>query len=127
MVNIMEIGDAARQFGNTEKFVARPAGDRLELEHSTVALLTLAPNHRMAIGHRHQTQEEIYVVLEGSGALKLDDEIIAVQLWDAIRVPARVMRGMEAGSDGLTIIVFGAPHTGLPADEAEIVPDWWKD
>jgi mannose-6-phosphate isomerase-like protein (cupin superfamily) len=126
-VNFSMIGNAGPAYGNTEGFVARSAGGALKLEHSTVALLALDAGHRMAMGHRHHTQEETYVVVEGSGRMKLDDEITDLTRWDAIRVPARVMRGVEAGPDGLRIVVFGAPHTGLPADDAEIVPDWWKD
>jgi mannose-6-phosphate isomerase-like protein (cupin superfamily) len=32
-------------------------------------------------------QEEVYVVLRGSGRMKVDDEIVELKEWDAVRVP----------------------------------------
>jgi hypothetical protein len=33
------------------------------------------------------------------------------------------MRNLEAGSDGITLIAFGAPIA--EANDGEIVPGWW--
>ena len=58
-------------------------------------------------GHRHEVQEEVYAVINGSGRVKLDDEIIEVKQWDVIRVAPKVARGFEAGPNGLEIIAAG--------------------
>ena len=37
--------------------------------------------------------------------MKLDDEIVELGEWDAVRVPPGTWRGYEAGPDGLEILV----------------------
>jgi uncharacterized protein YjlB len=86
------------------------AGDRaLELEQSGLGYQRVPPGYRFPYGHTHKTQEEVYVVLRGSGRMKLDDEIVELKEWDAVRVPPGTWRGYEAGPEGLEIIVIGAP------------------
>ena len=65
-----------------------------------VSRFTYEPGVRMPFGHRHREQEEVYVVVGGSGRVKLDNEIVEVDTWDAIRVDASVMRAFEAGPAG---------------------------
>jgi mannose-6-phosphate isomerase-like protein (cupin superfamily) len=52
------------------------------------------------------------VVLRGSGRMKVDDEIVELKEWDAVRVPPGTWRGYEAGPEGLEILVIGAPNLG---------------
>ena len=66
-----------------------------------LTLFTLEPNFRMPFGHKHEAQEEVYVVVRGSGRVKVDDEIVELGQWDAIRFDSDTMRDVEAGSDGL--------------------------
>ena len=74
-------------------------------------------------GHRHQVQEEVYAVINGSGRIKLGDEIIEIKQWDVIRVAPNVARGFEAGPDGLEIIAAGGskPDGG----DGALVEDHW--
>jgi mannose-6-phosphate isomerase-like protein (cupin superfamily) len=75
---------------------------------------------RFPYGHTHKEQEEVYVVVRGSGRMKLDDEIVEVKEWDVVRVPPGTWRGYEAGPEGLEILVFGAPNLGEnPRDDVE--------
>jgi quercetin dioxygenase-like cupin family protein len=78
---------------------------------------------RQVAGHRHEVQEEVYTVINGSGRMKLDDEIIEIKQWDVIRVAPRVARGFEAGPDGLEIIAAGGskPEGG----DGELVEGHW--
>ena len=78
---------------------------------------------RQGFAHRHENAEEVYVVIGGSGRVKLDDDIVDLQRLDALRVAPTVTRQFEAGADGLEIIVFGAQHKG----DGEIIPGWWAD
>lgn len=57
-------------------------------------------------------QEEVYVVLAGSGTIALDGE--QVELWPGryVRVAPSVARQLAAGPDGLTIVAIGAPLGG---------------
>jgi mannose-6-phosphate isomerase-like protein (cupin superfamily) len=72
-----------------------------------VSRFSYAPGARMPFGHRHGVQEEVYVVVAGSGRAKLEDEIIDLGLWDVVRVAPQVTRTFEAGADGMELICVG--------------------
>ena len=120
-----DVEDQAPNFGLAPNLEARMARVPLELEHSGISYQRLAPNFRVPFAHRHKTQEEIYVVVSGSMRMKLEDEIVELKQWDAVRVPKETMRGFESGAEGVEIIAIGAPNTG-PGD-AEVENDWWDD
>jgi uncharacterized cupin superfamily protein len=120
-----DVDDQGPNFGYEGKIEARMARVPLELEHSGVSYLRLAPGFRIPWGHTHKTQEEVYVLVGGSLRAKLDDEIVELRPFDAVRVHKNTMRGFEAGSEGAEMIAIGAPHTG-PGD-AETVDGWWDD
>ena len=125
-VNLKEdVEDQAPNFGLAPNLEARMARVPLELEHSGVSYLRLAPGFRIPWGHTQKTQEEIYVLVGGSLRAKLDDEIVELRPFDAVRVHKNTMRGFEAGPDGAEMIAIGAPHTG-PGD-AQTVDGWWDD
>jgi mannose-6-phosphate isomerase-like protein (cupin superfamily) len=96
------------------------------LERSGLSYQSIPPGYRFPYGHTHRTQEEVYVVLRGGGRMKVDDEIMELEEWDAVRVPPGMWRGYEAGPDGLEILVIGAPNLGdSPRDDVEGERDWW--
>ena len=119
-----EVEDQAPKFGMTE-MEFRSARVSLELENAGISFLRLAPNYRVPFGHHHKTQEEIYVLINGSARLKLDDEVIELKPWDAVRMSKDTMRNFEGGPEGAEIIAFGAPNTG-PGD-GPMTQDWWTD
>lgn len=106
----------------------RAAGEALGLEQSGLSYQRLPPTTRFPYGHTHGRQEEVYVVVGGSGRMKLDDEIVDVGQWDVVRVAPGTWRGYEAGPDGLELLVFGAPKLGAdPREDVEGRRDWWTD
>jgi len=125
IVNIREHENIAPKFGMPDEMEARFPKKALNCEIGAVGLETLGPNFRTPFAHKHKTQEELYVVVRGSGRVKLDDEIVDIRQWDVIRVPPQVMRNFEAGDDGLEVLAFGAPIS--EEDNGEIVPGWWTD
>jgi mannose-6-phosphate isomerase-like protein (cupin superfamily) len=72
-----------------------------------VSLLRYAANVSATDGHHHKEQEEAYVVVGGSGRIKLDDEVVELKQFDVVRVAPQVVRGFEAGPDGLEVIAVG--------------------
>ena len=115
--------DAAAKHGFSEVGEARFASDDLGAVGIGLSHHRLWPGARQAFGHSHRAAEEVYVVLSGSGRVRLDDEIADVGPLDAIRVAPEVVRGFEAGPEGLELIAFGERIKG----DAEIVPEWWID
>jgi mannose-6-phosphate isomerase-like protein (cupin superfamily) len=73
----------------------------------------------------HDTQEEVYLLLSGSARVKLDDEVVELRRWDALRIPPNTWRGFEAGPDGAELLAFGAPNTDNK--DVEMGRDWWSD
>jgi hypothetical protein len=121
--NLKEIDDSATQFGLSPSLEARFGRKALECEKGGLSYQRLAPNFRIPFGHVHAEQEEVYVVVSGSGRVKLDDDVVELRQWDAIRVAPGTMRNWEAGPDGIEFIAFGA---GEPGD-ADMAQDWWSD
>lgn len=120
-INLDDVDDAAPGNGWGDRWEARFAGTALETEQTGVTHFRLRPGMRSPFNHRHTEAEEIYVVLAGSGKIKLDDQISEVRPLDAIRVAAQVGRAFEAGPDGLEFIAFGPHHPG----DGEPVDDPW--
>ena len=89
-----------------------------------VSRFVYEPGVRMPFAHRHREQEEAYVVVGGSGRANLDGEIVALGVWDVLRVAPTVVRSFEAGPEGLDLICIGGrrPDGG----DGETAPDPWE-
>jgi mannose-6-phosphate isomerase-like protein (cupin superfamily) len=116
-----DIENSAEKFGLAPDLEARFGRSALDLQGGGFSYQRLAPNFRAPFGHRHTTQEEVYVIAAGSGRVKLEDEIRDLRTWDVLRVQPTVARGFEAGPDGLELIAIGFGDGG----EAETLPDFW--
>jgi mannose-6-phosphate isomerase-like protein (cupin superfamily) len=128
IVNLKDVENAAERQGLAPELEARFASKDLELEDSGFSYQKLAPNFRTPWGHRHERQEELYLIVSGSGRMKIEDQIIQVKAWDAIRVPQDQMRAFEAGEEGLELLAFGAPRSGeRKNDVKDMTPNWWSD
>ncbi|HZS25491.1 MAG TPA: cupin domain-containing protein [Gaiellaceae bacterium] len=120
--NLRDVEDSAVRFGLSETQEARFARKDLGAEQTGMNYLTVKPGRREAFAHKHQEAEEIYVVLAGSGKVKLDDELVELAPLDAVRVSPGTTRSFEAGSDGLQVLVFG-PHV---EGDGETVERFWE-
>jgi len=124
VVNLKEVEDQAPKFGLAPQLEMRMARVALGLENSGISYQRLAPSFRIPFGHKHKNQEEIYVLVGGSVRIKLEDEVVELKLFDAVRVHKDTMRGFEAGPEGAELIAIGAPNTG-PGD-GDTVQGWWS-
>ena len=122
--NLREVENQAPNFGMPEELEARFARSALGGETLGLSLMTLAPGFRMPFGHKHAGQEEVYVILRGSARVKVEDEIVELGGWDAIRFEKDTMRAVEAGPEGVEYLAFGA---GDDPRDAEMVEHWWSD
>jgi mannose-6-phosphate isomerase-like protein (cupin superfamily) len=120
---LSEVEDSAPKFGIDELQEARFAKYDLDAEQTGVSLMRVKPGKRQGFGHKHENCEEVYVVLSGSGRVKLDDEIVEVEALDAVRVAPGVTRQFEAGPDGLEMLAVGPRSDG----DGEVIPGWWSD
>jgi mannose-6-phosphate isomerase-like protein (cupin superfamily) len=122
-VNLKEIEDSAAERG--PDIEARFGRKHLDSQHLGVSYFKYGPGYRSAMGHSHREQEEAYVVVSGSGRVRLDDEIVELKQWDVVRVAPAVVRGFEGGPDGLEFIAIGSdrPEGG----DGVRVDEWWTD
>lgn len=120
--NLRGIEDMAPKFGFSEVQEARFPREDLQAQTIGLAFHIVKPGQRQAFAHRHQQAEEVYVVISGSGRIKLDEQIEELGPLDAIRVSPEVTRAFEAGPEGLQLLVFGPRHSG----DGEIIrEDFW--
>jgi len=86
----------------------RFARKHLDSEHLGVSYLRYGPGVRSPSAHSHRQQEEAYVVISGSGQVRLNDKIRDLRRWDVVRVNHTTVRAFEAGDDGLELIAIGS-------------------
>jgi mannose-6-phosphate isomerase-like protein (cupin superfamily) len=122
--NLKQVEDAAPRFGLSPDLEARFARKALMGESLGLSYQKIAPNFRVPFGHKHRDQEEVYVLLSGAARLKLDDDVIELAPWDAVRIDKETMRGLQAGPDGAELLAFGA---GMDPGDVEMLQGWWGD
>ena len=66
--------------------------------------------------HRHFDQHELYVLLEGTGRVRVDDEVITLEPHSALLVEPEHVRQLfnDTDADALWLVV-GAPGSRSPA------------
>ena len=121
-VNLAEVEDQAPKFGYGDYGEARFARGALDASSTGVSLQRLRPGVRQAFAHFHREAEEVYVVLSGSGRIRVDDSVVELRRLDAIRIAPEATRQLEAGPDGLEVLAFGTAHE---MSDAEMVRDFW--
>jgi len=107
IVNLLEIDDSVegRMPGLEGRFSRKYLGSRdLGVSH-----WRYAPSTRNSGSHSHREQEEAYVVVSGSGRVRLDDEVRDIRQCDVVRVAPEVVRAFESGPDGLELLAVGGP------------------
>jgi mannose-6-phosphate isomerase-like protein (cupin superfamily) len=124
MKNLRQVEDSAVKFGFSETQEAHFARTDLDAEATGLSYHVVKPGKRQSFAHRHDHAEEIYIVLSGSGRVKLDDEIVSVERYDAVRVAPDTWRAFEAGDEGLEILAVGAHHGD---DRGDMKQDFWSD
>ncbi len=121
ITNLRGIEDSAPKFGLGDVQEARFAGQAIGAEQTGLSYQVVKAGQRQSFGHRHASDEEIYVVLSGSGRVRLDADVTEVGPMDAIRVAPNVTRAFEAGDTDLELLAFGTHHEG----DAELIKDFW--
>jgi mannose-6-phosphate isomerase-like protein (cupin superfamily) len=121
--NLREVKDAAAEAGVSDSLEARFGHEDVGAERTGFSYQVVKAGQRQPFAHKHGEMEEIYVVISGSGRLKLDDELEEVGPLDAIRISPEVTRAFEAGDEDLVLIAFSPRAAG----DAEIVQDFSWD
>ena len=120
IVNLLELDDVVK--GRLEGLEGRFGRKHLGSRDLGISHWRYTPGTRQDGGHKHKVQEEAYVIVAGSGRVRLDGEVREIKQWDVVRVAPEVIRGFEAGPDGLEMIAVGGPKPeegdGVPTPDA---------
>jgi mannose-6-phosphate isomerase-like protein (cupin superfamily) len=121
--NLKQVEDSAAERG--QPMEARFARKHMDSDHLGVSYFRYGAGFRAPFGHHHREQEEAYVVVGGSGRMRLGDEIVELGEWDLVRVAPHVVRAFEGGPSGLELIAIGndRPEGG----DGEMVQEFWTD
>jgi quercetin dioxygenase-like cupin family protein len=121
IVNLKEIEDSTGE--RAPSLESRIGRKHLDSEHLGVSYFRYGPGYRSGNGHSHREQEEVYIVVSGSGRVKLNDEVVELHRWDTVRVAPSTVRAFEGGPDGLELVAVGSdrPEGG----DGISAKDWW--
>ena len=78
-------------------------------------------------GHRHQTQEELYLVLAGEIKAKIGEEEITLGRGDALRVSPNAFRSIHNDGPHEAELVICSVRVEDPQSETETAPDFWHE
>jgi uncharacterized cupin superfamily protein len=123
IINLKQIEDSVGE--RAPGIEGRFGRSHLNSEHLGISYFRYAPGTRPTTAHSHREQEEMYLVLSGSGRVKLGDDVHDLRPWDVVRVSPATVRAFEAGDEGLEFLAIGSdrPEGGdgqsQPADWAD--------
>lgn len=108
--SIMRAGEAFWRPSNQMRVENTDLGGQLEAEQVGARLWRLKPG-QASTWHRHQSQEEIYLLLEGEGRIRVDEETLTLGPLDGLRVEPSSLRQVFNDTDYDALwLVFGAPR-----------------
>jgi quercetin dioxygenase-like cupin family protein len=120
-INLLELEDFVA--GRTDGIEGRFGRKHLESRDLGISHWRYAPGFHSEKAHRHNDQEEAYIVVAGQGRILLDGEVLDLRQWDVVRVAPEVVRAVEAGPDGMELIAVGGPKP--EGGDGEVVDADW--
>lgn len=106
--NVMDSGDYSGGLEQKRTML----GERLNLTGCEVSINSLPPNSEMPF-HSHKLNEEIYMVIKGSGMFAVDDEVFPIREGYSVRVSPGANRGIKADDNGMVYICIQAEANSL--------------
>jgi uncharacterized cupin superfamily protein len=100
-------------------------GRQLGAEQLGARLWRIEPG-QASTRHRHQTTEELYLLLEGTGKIRIGDELLVLEPMDAVLVESGTIRQPFNDTDRDQLwLITGAPteHADTTTIDQELL-DW---
>jgi quercetin dioxygenase-like cupin family protein len=110
---LLEAADAFWRRSNQMKTPNTDLGGQLEASALGARMWRLEPG-KASTKHRHFTQEELYVLLEGTGRVRVDEDVLTLSPFDTLLVEPDTVRQLfnDTDSDQLWLVV-GAPRENI--------------
>jgi quercetin dioxygenase-like cupin family protein len=80
--------------------------------------------------HRHRTQTELYVLLEGTGRARIGEDVLTLEPLSALLVEPRTVRQVfnDTGADALWLVCGAPPEPGSTLEmSSEMLADLYPD
>lgn len=104
---------AAATVGYLSEFVGKAfLKDVLSLTAMEVSVGTLSPGEAAPFFHSHKQNEELYVVLSGSGDFQVDDDLFPIASGSVVRVSPAGVRNLRNTSDEVMRYLCVQAHAG---------------
>ena len=100
---------------DTLGWLTSPRG-KLNLQAVALGFINLPANEGYTFTHSHAEQEEVYITINGTGAMQINDEIIDLRKGDVVRVSPTAKRALKAKEAGMFVICSGAIPQGYPKE-----------
>ncbi|MGH2983908.1 MAG: cupin domain-containing protein [Solirubrobacterales bacterium] len=109
---ILDSGDAFWRPSNQMQVENTDLAKQLKAETLGARLWRLHPG-QASTRHRHRVQHELYLLLDGSGRIRVDDELLTLEPLSALLVEPDTVRQVfnDTDADALWLVV-GAPPEG---------------
>jgi uncharacterized cupin superfamily protein len=118
---VLEAADAFWRPSNQMRVQNTDLGTQLEMATLGARLWRLAPG-QASTRHRHFGQSELYVVLEGTGRMRVADELLTLAPLSAVAVaPATVRQVFNDTDQDALWMIAGAPPEA--ANTLEMTPE----
>lgn len=106
---VLPAGDAFWRPSNQMKVENTDLAKQLEAATLGARMWRLHPG-QASTRHRHERQHELYVVLEGTGRIRVDDELLTLEPLSALLIEPEHVRQVfnDTDADALWLVV-GAP------------------
>jgi mannose-6-phosphate isomerase-like protein (cupin superfamily) len=125
--SVCRLDDAPDVFGGRYPGAMKMLAGPLQTEQVAFTYRTM-PQHsggKGSYGHRHKTQEEVYLVVSGELQFKLDDDVIDVPARTAVRVAPGTVRSVWNERPEEAELVIVSVRLADTADDVELVEDFW--
>jgi uncharacterized cupin superfamily protein len=115
---LLRSADAFWRPSNQMSVLNTDLGKQLEAGGLGARLWRLRPG-QASTRHRHQAQQELYFLLEGSGRMRVEDEVLTLEPMDSLLVEPGSLRQLfnDTGADQLWLVAGAPPE---PANTLEM-------
>lgn len=117
---LLRAADAFWRPSNQMSVLNTDLAKQLEAGSMGARLWRLAPG-QASTRHRHRDEEELYLLLEGSGRVRVDDELLTLAPLDTLLVEPGSLRQLfnDTDSDQLWLVVGAPPEAANTPEMSE--------
>jgi len=117
---LLRAADAFWRSSNQMSVLNTDLGKQLEAGSMGARLWRLGPG-QASTRHRHRDEEELYLLLEGSGRVRVDDELLTLAPLDTLLVEPGSVRQLfnDTDADQLWLVVGAPPEAANTLEMSE--------